>query len=115
MGMPDNDKLKGYIAELEQVIRKMMEDSDEIAQLVAKIQEEGIQVTLNFLALFFDPSGNPFFLKHGAELAEADSEWALPSLGGASVRREPRLNFKITDEDHDFLREIGLRFDDEDE
>src|SRR5437867_3848801 len=53
-------KLWAYISRLEKVIKETMECSPEIAELVEKIQAEGVEVSLNCIALFSDPSGRTF-------------------------------------------------------
>src|SRR5438094_89343 len=53
-------KLWGYIAKLEKAIKEVMESSPEIAELVEKIQGEGVEVSLNCIALFSDTKGRSF-------------------------------------------------------
>ena len=127
-------KLWAYIAKLEKVIKSTMESSEEIAELVEKIQREGVEVSLNCIALFSDPEGRSF--------AGPNAEAAAAALGGHKAidpKKKPgrkkktpettstskaggkaaagkgkgkaKPEFKVTDADREFLRQIGIRFD----
>ena len=124
-------KLWAYIAKLEKVIKQTMESSEEIAELVAKIQQEGIDVSLNCIALFSDPQGKSF-TGPAAEAAGFTGKNAPPTgkkpparrgtKGGKAAAGEKgkaaagkgkakKPEFKVTDADKEFLKNIGIRFE----
>ena len=119
-------KLWAYIAKLEKVIKSTMESSPEISELVEKIQKEGVEVSLNCIALFSDPSGKSFTGPGGAAAAAAAAAGKeltkkkpagrrkprTPKKKPADAKaKEPRPEFRVTDDDRKFLRDIGIRFD----
>lgn len=155
-------KLWAYISKLEKVIKSTMESNEEIAELVSKIQDEGIEVALNCIALFSDPKGKTFAgpMAEGAmnqanaaavaaaaaaaaaakakgrkrrgkkvdDPAEAALEAegateAPPEKGAKRKRKKPEAaaqakgakgeqpEFRVTDKDREFLKEMGIRFD----
>lgn len=127
-------KLWAYIAKLEKVIKQTMESSEEIAELVAKIQQEGIEVSLNCIALFSDPQGKSFTgpaaeaagftgkmppgskkpatrrgtTKGGKAAAPGKGKATPAGKGKGKVKPD---EFKVTDADKEFLKQIGIRFD----
>lgn len=121
-------KLWAYIAKLEKVIKATMESSAEISDLVEKIQREGIEVSLNCIALFSDPEGRSFTgpeadRARAAAAAAAQGKLGMskkrrrkkPSAGGpkkaTAGKSKPKPEFKVTDADREFLKKIGIRFD----
>ena len=127
--MPSRNKLWAYIAKLEKVIKTTMESSEEISELVEKIQREGIEVSLNCIALFSDPKGRTFAGSSGGPGAAAAAAAAEAAKSGAKGRprkakktdKKPaaagkgkgkaKPEFKVTDADREFLKQIGIRFD----
>jgi hypothetical protein len=83
-------KLWAYIAKLEKVIKETMESSDEIAELVAKIQDEGIEVSLNCIALFSDPKGKTFTGPSGGHPLNAASAAAAAAAAKAITEGKKR-------------------------
>lgn len=117
-------RLWSYIARLEKVIKATMESSDEIAELVAKINGEGVDISINCIALFTDPAGKTFAGKgeDGKKAREPRKKKgrkpAAPAARGTkSKRRAERRTgahapkFEVTPEDHEFLKKLGIRFD----
>lgn len=98
----DEERLWSYIARLEKAIRASMEQSDEIAEIIALLQERGIQVTLNCVAQFVTPEG----MVIRPPSAQGGEEGA-----GTAERPEGRLRFGLDESDRRFLDELGLRFD----
>ncbi|HVY60777.1 MAG TPA: hypothetical protein VHF22_03950 [Planctomycetota bacterium] len=128
-----NKKLWAYIAKLEKVIKSTMESSSEISELVEKIQREGVEVSLNCIALFSDPNGRSFTGPSGSSSAMEEAARKLrnlqkgktPAKGGKKKPGTPKgkkpvagkgskkakPEFKVTDADREFLKNIGIRFD----
>jgi class 3 adenylate cyclase len=120
-------KLWAYIAKLEKVIKSTMESSEEISDLVEKIQGEGVEVSLNCIALFSDPNGKSFTGPEAERAARAAAAAAsaaarkLRKLKGkkptakgekkAPRARKKPADFKVTDADREFLKQIGIKFD----
>jgi hypothetical protein len=121
--MQDDQQLWAYIARLEQAIRESMERSDEIADIVAKLQDKGVQVSINCVAQIVTPDG--VVLKAPGAESEEDFEGidellddddldAVPMHLGEDEHAEAsdaELRFEIDDGDRRFLDELGLRFD----
>ena len=95
--MSESKKILALIAELEQVIKENLESSEHIARLVEKIQKEGVQVSLNFIALFSNVKGQDLTPEQITDLKKP--------------RKKRKLQFRITDDDREFLKDIGIRFD----
>jgi hypothetical protein len=128
-----NKKLWAYIAKLEKVIKSTMESSEEISELVEKIQREGVEVSLNCIALFSDPNGRSFTGPDARAAAAAgaieEAAKKLRSVKGRSAggkgKKKPtarkakpgakgskrKPDFRVTDADREFLKNIGIRFD----
>lgn len=129
-------KLWAYIAKLEKVIKSTMESSPEISDLVERIQSEGVEVSLNCIALFSDPNGKSFTGPEADRAARAAAAAAsaaakqiekdpkkrgkkpttTPKGGKKGTPKRPRAakkpaDFSVTDEDREFLKQIGIRFD----
>jgi hypothetical protein len=108
-------KLWALISRLEHAIKKTMESSAEIAELVERIQAEGIDVSLNCIALFSDPQGRTFTGATGKIARRRKSPGARP---GGRKKKEPPARagaapekLELSDKDREFLRSIGIRFD----
>jgi hypothetical protein len=121
-------KLWAYIARLEKIIKSTIESSPEISELVEKIQREGVEVSLNCIALFSDREGRSFAIPDAARAAiEAaaakEKEKSVPkrrrrkSPPASGKKRPPAKGkkatpeFKVTDADREFLKQIGIKFD----
>lgn len=118
-------KLWAYIARLEKVIRSTMESSDEISDLVTKIQQEGVEVSLNCIALFSDSQGRSFTTPEAgrafrtAQRKSRSSSKKTTKTGAKpasperkeKARAKHRPEFRVTDADREFLKQIGIRFD----
>lgn len=126
-------KLWAYISRLERAIKDTMESSPEIAKLVEKIQAEGVEVSLNCIALFSDPNGRTFTSPAGKIVKRAKGPAAAPpevpranpvrkkpgrrpkgrpaSPGPAGNAAAPTPKLDISEKDREFLRSIGIRFD----
>ncbi len=123
-------KLWAYIAKLEKVIKSTMETSSEISELVEKIQREGIEVSLNCIALFSDPEGRSFTgpdadraraaaaaaaaAARGKLLSKGKKRGKKPAAGAgkkALSKSKAKPEFRVTDADREFLKQIGIRFD----
>ena len=119
-------KLWAYISRLEKVIKSTMESSEEISSLVEKIQREGIEVSLNCIALFSDPEGRSFTGPDAdkARAAAAAAASAASARKAKGQKKKPpakgkkkatagkkKPEFRVTDADREFLKNIGIRFD----
>ncbi len=89
-------KLWALISKLERAIKDTMESSPEIADLVERIQAEGVEVSLNCIALFSDPRGRAFTSPAGktARGGRKPSSGGRPSdgaggSGGAKQEEKP--------------------------
>jgi hypothetical protein len=109
-------KLWAYISRLEKAIKETMESSAEIAELVEKIQAEGVEVSLNCIALFSDPKGRTFTSPAGKVVKgkrgrPGPKGKAKPGAASRKkdLARPPKL--EINEKDREFLRSIGIRFD----
>jgi hypothetical protein len=117
-------KLWGFIAKLEKAIKEVMENSPEIAELVEKIQGEGVEVSLNCIALFSDLKGRSFtspsgkITREGHKHAAEDPEKRAPAKGKRKTKKRkgavapsPIAGLELNDKDREFLKSIGIRFD----
>jgi hypothetical protein len=116
-------RLWAYIARLEKVIKATMEGSDEIADLVAKINNEGVDISINCIALFSDRSGRALTgegrpeKKPRSGIRKKRTKPGGPAAAAgkgtkAGGRKEhPRVSFEVTPEDHEFLKGIGIKYD----
>ncbi|MGH7298328.1 MAG: hypothetical protein ACRELB_25535 [Polyangiaceae bacterium] len=121
-------KLWGYVAKLEKAIKEVMESSPEIAALVEKIQGEGVEVSLNCIALFSDLKGRSFTSPSGKitreggkrRAATPEEPAAVPTRGKKKATRKRAKDavapgsagaLDLSDKDREFLRSIGIRFD----
>jgi len=91
-----NRKIWAYIARLERAIKHRIESSEEIADLIIKIQAEGVEVSLNCIAFFSDPTGRTLTGREkqalGGKLAKLGKELTeeLKKLRELSEGRNPR-------------------------
>lgn len=119
-------KLWAYIARLEKVIKQTMESSEEISELVEKIQREGVEVSLNCIALFSDHEGRSFTGPDADRAARAAAEAMAAGKAAQKKGKKPaarkkqtaagkpagaKADLHVTDADREFLRQIGIRFD----
>jgi hypothetical protein len=109
-------KLWAYIARLEKAIKETMESSPEIAALVEKIQAEGVEVSLNCIALFSDPHGRTFTspagkIVKGQKRRAGPRKKASPGRPKKEGAARPVPKLELSDKDREFLRSIGIRFD----
>src|SRR4051812_1845300 len=87
-------KLWAYISKLEKVIKSTMESSEEIAELVSKIQDEGIEVSLNCIALFSDPKGKTFTGPMAESAMNAASSAAAAAAAAAAAKAKGKRRGK---------------------
>ena len=92
--MGHQEKILELIQRLEKLIKETIENTPELSEIIEEIREEGIQVSLNFIAMFADKDGSPIVAQQLTEMDE-----------------ESELEFKITDSDREFLKGIGISFD----
>lgn len=107
-------KLWAYISRLEKAIKQTLESSAEIAEFVAKIQAEGVEVSLNCIALFSDPKGRTFTSPAGKILKGKRRPAPKGKQKPASRKKDlvrPAPKLEINEKDREFLRSIGIRFD----
>ena len=92
-----------------------MECSPEIAELVRKIQAEGLEVSPNSIAHFSDPSGRTFTSPAGKIVKGARRAAPRGKKKPGSSRKKPATapspKLDLNEKDREFLRSIGIRFD----
>jgi hypothetical protein len=94
-----NTRLKRLMKELGDAINGTLSESDQIAQVIAKIKEEGYDI---FLVL----EATIGFNRH-----EDEPQQPSPELVG-SRRKSPEPNFSITATDVRFLKSLRISVDD---
>ncbi|HEX7284628.1 MAG TPA: hypothetical protein VF532_00510 [Candidatus Angelobacter sp.] len=94
-----NTRLKRLMKELGEAINGTLSESDQIAQVIAKIRDEGYDI---FLVL----EATIGFNRHDEELQQAS-----PELVG-SRRKGPDPDFSINAHDVRFLKSLRIKVDD---
>ena len=92
--MQDKKKILRYITELSKILQDSVNESEEIQEILEKLREEGVGLSLNFVALISGKSVN-FNLGQ------------VPFTGG----EEGEVKFEITDEDKKFLSSLGIVYE----
>lgn len=101
---PDKEKVHKLLSRVRDILTEALSNNDEIKAIMREIESYGLKVNLNFIALVGGPSmqqqgaGSPFMLKGG--------------MGFVPEEGEAELQFEITDTDQEFLKDIGIKFND---
>jgi hypothetical protein len=93
-----NTRLKKLMKELGDAINGTLSDSDQIAQVIAKIKEEGFDIFLVLEATI------------GFNKREEESQRRSPELVGTR-RKAPEPEFSITAHDVRFLKSLRISVD----
>jgi hypothetical protein len=99
------DDKKQEITELLSRIRQILADTltnnEEIKEILERIEELGLKVNLNFIALV------------GGQAPMIPPNMPLPFIlkDGFGIMPSGELEFNLTDKDKDFLKDIGIKFE----
>ena len=85
--MQDRKKIMKYISELGKILQENVQNSKEVEGILSKLKEEGVALSLNFVAMVSGKSLNF-------------------NLGNVGTNEE--LKFEINDEDKKFLESLGI-------
>ena len=91
--MKDRERIFKYITELGKILQDTVQNSKEIEEILSKLREEGVGLSLNFVAMLSGKSVN--FNLGQVPLAPRDKD----------------LKFEISDEDKKFLQSLGISYD----
>ena len=85
--MQDRKKIMKYIKELGKILQENVQNSKEVEGILSKLREEGVALSLNFVAMVSGKSLNF-------------------NLGNVGTTED--LKFEINDEDKKFLESLGI-------
>ncbi len=85
--MQDRKKIMKYIRELGKILQENVQNSKEVEGILSKLREEGVALSLNFVAMVSGKSLN----------------FNLGNVGSVE-----ELKFEINDEDKKFLESLGI-------
>ena len=85
--MQDRKKIMKYIRELGKILQENVQSSKEVEGILSKLKEEGVALSLNFVAMVSGKSLN----------------FNLGNVGSTEV-----LKFEINEKDKKFLESIGI-------
>ena len=88
--MSDKKKIVRYITELGKILQETVQNNEEIEEILEKLREEGVGLSLNFVAMVSGKSVNF-------------------NLG--QVMEPGELKFEITEDDQEFLESLGIIYD----
>jgi hypothetical protein len=89
----DKDKILQYMERLGKAVTDCLNGSDEVKSMIKLLEETGLNLNLSFVAMV-----------SGAKPLAFPVSW-----GGSSKK----LKFEITPEDREFLRGLGIKYDEE--
>lgn len=93
--MHDRKKIVRYITELGKILQDTVHGSKEIEEILEKLREEGVGLSLNFVAMVSGKSVN----------------FSLGQVPFDSPSGQHDLRFEINDEDREFLESLGITYD----
>jgi len=83
----ERKRVQKYIIQMSKIIGELLNSSEELHQLLKQIESEGYKVNIGFVTL----------------------------VSGGEVHKKAELRFELTDKDKEFLKNIGIRYDEGDD
>ncbi|MCX7703794.1 MAG: hypothetical protein N2234_06820 [Planctomycetota bacterium] len=78
-------KIRKYLMEIGRIVSILLNSSEELREVLKMMEKEGYRVNIGFVSM----------------------------VTGGGMKKKAELRFEVTDEDKEFLKRIGIRYDED--